>query len=239
MKLCRERLLWVVGSWRLGMCSPKEEMARLRSFPQIGRVELIRHFTLTDADEAFSRKFRTGRNVHRHSEPGADDPGKGGWHRRVTIRFHEGLASGGTGGDPRQDRQSPHRPRRSRRGRTARSTTRACRSARPGLQPARHRAVRGPSGTAGRCGALDTDGASSADRKAYRVYADRLSSAGCAAPHDFRPPPGLLPCAAPAPHGVPVTSLTSLTSLIVVLRWKLRAGHDRDQAQQRIPGTAV
>jgi hypothetical protein len=25
--------------------------------------ELIRHFTLTDADEAFLRKFRTGRNV--------------------------------------------------------------------------------------------------------------------------------------------------------------------------------
>lgn len=39
------------------------EMARLRSFPEIGRVELIRHFTLTDADEAFLRKFRTGRNV--------------------------------------------------------------------------------------------------------------------------------------------------------------------------------
>jgi len=38
-------------------------MARLRSFPEIGRVELIRHFTLTDADEAFLRKFRTGRNV--------------------------------------------------------------------------------------------------------------------------------------------------------------------------------
>jgi TnpA family transposase len=41
----------------------EDEMARLRSFPEIGRVELIRHFTLTDADEAFLRKFRTGRNV--------------------------------------------------------------------------------------------------------------------------------------------------------------------------------
>nr|WP_240955908.1 DUF4158 domain-containing protein [Micromonospora sp. HNM0581] len=38
-------------------------MARLRSFPEIGRVELIRHFMLTDAGEAFLRKFRTGRNV--------------------------------------------------------------------------------------------------------------------------------------------------------------------------------
>lgn len=33
-------------------------MMRLRSFPEIGRVKLIRHFTLTDADEAFLRKFR-------------------------------------------------------------------------------------------------------------------------------------------------------------------------------------
>jgi hypothetical protein len=41
----------------------EEELAQLRAFPEIGRVELIRHFTLTDADVAFVRKFRTGRNV--------------------------------------------------------------------------------------------------------------------------------------------------------------------------------
>jgi hypothetical protein len=40
-----------------------EEQAQLRAFPEIGRVELIRHFTLTAADEAFVRKFRTDRNV--------------------------------------------------------------------------------------------------------------------------------------------------------------------------------
>ena len=36
---------------------------RLRTFPDVSRVELIRHFTLAGADEAFLRKFRTGRNV--------------------------------------------------------------------------------------------------------------------------------------------------------------------------------
>ncbi len=41
----------------------EEELARLRGFPELGRAELIRHFTLTGADEAFLRKFRTGRNV--------------------------------------------------------------------------------------------------------------------------------------------------------------------------------
>jgi len=40
----------------------EEELAGLRSFPEIGRVELIAHFTLTGADEAFVRKFRTERN---------------------------------------------------------------------------------------------------------------------------------------------------------------------------------
>ena len=41
----------------------EDELAQLRAFPEIGRVELIRHFTLTDADMAFVQKFRTGRNV--------------------------------------------------------------------------------------------------------------------------------------------------------------------------------
>nr|WP_232344513.1 DUF4158 domain-containing protein [Actinoplanes awajinensis] len=40
-----------------------EELARLRGFPEINRAELVRYFTLTDADEAFVRQFRTGRNV--------------------------------------------------------------------------------------------------------------------------------------------------------------------------------
>ena len=40
-----------------------EELARLRGFPEINRAELIRYFTLTGADEAFVRQFRTGRNV--------------------------------------------------------------------------------------------------------------------------------------------------------------------------------
>ncbi len=34
------------------------ELAQLRGFPEITRAELIRYFTLTDADEAFVRKFR-------------------------------------------------------------------------------------------------------------------------------------------------------------------------------------
>ena len=40
-----------------------DEMARLRSFPKIGRPELIQRSTLTDADEASLREFQTGRNV--------------------------------------------------------------------------------------------------------------------------------------------------------------------------------
>jgi hypothetical protein len=40
-----------------------EELARLRGSPEINRAELIRYFTLTGADEAFVRQFRTGRNV--------------------------------------------------------------------------------------------------------------------------------------------------------------------------------
>lgn len=40
-----------------------EEQAQLRGFPEIDRAELIRHFTLTGADEAFVRRFRTSRNV--------------------------------------------------------------------------------------------------------------------------------------------------------------------------------
>jgi hypothetical protein len=41
----------------------EEELARLRDFPEINRTELIRHFTLTGADEGFVRRFRTGRNA--------------------------------------------------------------------------------------------------------------------------------------------------------------------------------
>jgi hypothetical protein len=40
-----------------------EELAQLRDFPEINRAELIRYLTLTGADEAFVRRFRTGRNV--------------------------------------------------------------------------------------------------------------------------------------------------------------------------------
>jgi TnpA family transposase len=40
-----------------------EEQAQLRGFPGIDRADLIRHFTLTGADEAFVRRFRTSRNV--------------------------------------------------------------------------------------------------------------------------------------------------------------------------------
>ncbi|KAB1927320.1 Tn3 family transposase [Micromonospora sp. ALFpr18c] len=40
-----------------------EDLVRLRGFPEINRAELIRYFTLTGADEAFVRQFRTGRNV--------------------------------------------------------------------------------------------------------------------------------------------------------------------------------
>ncbi len=41
----------------------EDKLAQLRGFPEINRVELIRHFTVSDADVAFLRKFRTGRNV--------------------------------------------------------------------------------------------------------------------------------------------------------------------------------
>ncbi|MEW1723900.1 hypothetical protein [Streptomyces sp. NPDC093109] len=34
-----------------------EELEALRSFPTIGKDELIRYFTLTPADEAFLRKL--------------------------------------------------------------------------------------------------------------------------------------------------------------------------------------
>ena len=38
----------------------EEELARLRGFPEIGRAELIRYFTLAAADEAFVGRFRGG-----------------------------------------------------------------------------------------------------------------------------------------------------------------------------------
>jgi hypothetical protein len=37
--------------------------SRLRGFPEINRAELIQYYTLTGADEAFVRQFRTGRSV--------------------------------------------------------------------------------------------------------------------------------------------------------------------------------
>ena len=40
-----------------------EELEQLRGFPEIERVELIRYFTLTPADEAFVRQFRGSVNV--------------------------------------------------------------------------------------------------------------------------------------------------------------------------------
>lgn len=40
-----------------------EELEALRSFPTIGKDELIRYLTLTPADEAFLRKFRWAQNV--------------------------------------------------------------------------------------------------------------------------------------------------------------------------------
>jgi len=40
-----------------------EELAQLRSFPEVNRAELIRYFTLAPADEAFVRKFRGQSNV--------------------------------------------------------------------------------------------------------------------------------------------------------------------------------
>ncbi|MFF8279675.1 DUF4158 domain-containing protein [Streptomyces lateritius] len=40
-----------------------EELESLRSFPSIGKDELIRYLTLTPAGEAFLRKFRRAQNV--------------------------------------------------------------------------------------------------------------------------------------------------------------------------------
>jgi hypothetical protein len=55
----------MAGWWFVGTRDvfSEDELAQLRAFPEIGRVELIRHFTLTDADVAFVQKFRTSRNV--------------------------------------------------------------------------------------------------------------------------------------------------------------------------------
>ncbi|WP_327181895.1 DUF4158 domain-containing protein [Streptomyces sp. NBC_01334] len=41
----------------------EDEPVRLRTFPEVGCSELIRHFTSAGPDEAFLREFRTGRNV--------------------------------------------------------------------------------------------------------------------------------------------------------------------------------
>lgn len=43
--------------------SSDEELEGLRSFPAIGKEELIRHFTLTPADRTFLGKFRRAQNV--------------------------------------------------------------------------------------------------------------------------------------------------------------------------------
>ncbi|MEV5083477.1 DUF4158 domain-containing protein [Streptomyces sp. NPDC056159] len=40
-----------------------EELDGLRSFPTIGKEELIRYFTLTTAEEAFLSRFRRAQNV--------------------------------------------------------------------------------------------------------------------------------------------------------------------------------
>ncbi|MDX3024989.1 DUF4158 domain-containing protein [Streptomyces acidiscabies] len=40
-----------------------EELEGLRSFPAIGKDELIRYFTLAPAGEAFLRRFRRAQNV--------------------------------------------------------------------------------------------------------------------------------------------------------------------------------
>ncbi len=41
----------------------EQELARLRSFPEITRAELIRYFSLTEPDETFVRQFRGPANV--------------------------------------------------------------------------------------------------------------------------------------------------------------------------------
>ena len=41
----------------------EQELAGLRGFPEIGRAELIRYFTLNAAEEGFLRKFLGARNV--------------------------------------------------------------------------------------------------------------------------------------------------------------------------------
>src|SRR5664280_618317 len=40
-----------------------EKLEQLRGFPEVNHAELIRHFTLTPADEMFVRKFRGQGNV--------------------------------------------------------------------------------------------------------------------------------------------------------------------------------
>jgi hypothetical protein len=41
----------------------EEQLARLRGVPEISQVELVRHFTLTAADEEFVLGFRRPSNV--------------------------------------------------------------------------------------------------------------------------------------------------------------------------------
>ena len=43
----------------------EDEMAQLRGFPEPGRAELIRFFTLAPTDAAFLRKFRGRDNIRR------------------------------------------------------------------------------------------------------------------------------------------------------------------------------
>ena len=73
-------------------CVLEDELARLRSFPELGRAELIRHFTLAGADEAQCFGHACGVVVvHDGAPPGereisaaADRPG-----RAVVVRRQE------------------------------------------------------------------------------------------------------------------------------------------------------
>src|SRR4051812_33138031 len=55
-------------AWRLRAVATRdvfsdEELQQVRGFPEVGRAELIRYFTLAGPDEMFVRKFRGKPNV--------------------------------------------------------------------------------------------------------------------------------------------------------------------------------
>ncbi|EME55841.1 transposase tn3 family protein [Amycolatopsis decaplanina DSM 44594] len=92
----------------------EEELDRLRRFPEISRDELIRFFTLTDADELFARPHRGLANVFGVAVQlctlpwlgfVSDDPGPvDAAHRTAPVSGRAGAAADCAGPDPPRTR---------------------------------------------------------------------------------------------------------------------------------------